>query len=148
MVKVPINCDVKAVLKAAGVAVPSGHAVIDGGPAMGRIINPSTAKITKKTKSLLILPEEIPAIAFKSISTERVLKRNSSACCQCSYCTDMCPRHLIGYSLQPHKTIRAVGANQINRPDDLLTASLCSGCGLCTFMACCQGLALPQPWRR
>ncbi len=141
VVKVPINCNVAAVLKAAGVTVPAGHSVLDGGPAMGRIINPATAKITKKTKSLLILPDEIPAIAFKSITTERMLKRTSSACCQCSYCTDMCPRHLIGYPLQSHKTIRAVASAQLNHPDDLLTASLCSGCGVCTLMACCQGIA-------
>lgn len=140
VVKVPINCDVKAVLKAAGIMVPPGHTVLDGGPAMGRIINPNTAKITKTTKSLLILPDEIPAVALKSTSIERVLKRASSACCQCSYCTDLCPRHLIGYPLQSHKTLRAVGSNQIGHPDDLLTASLCSGCGVCTYMACCQGI--------
>ncbi len=140
VVKVPINCDVKNVLKAAGVSVPPNHTVLDGGPAMGSVINVSVAKITKKTKSLLILPNEIPAIVFKLVSTERVLKRTSSACCQCSYCTDMCPRHLIGYPLQPHKTLRAVGSNMVNHPEDLLTASLCSGCGVCTLMACCQGI--------
>ncbi len=141
VVKVPINCDVKAVLKAAGVTVPPNHTVLDGGPAMGRIINLNIAKITKKTKSLLILPDEIPAIAFKSTSVERVIKRTSSACCQCSFCTDMCPRHLLGYPIQPHKTLRAVGSGQISHPNDLLTASLCSGCGVCTLMACCQGIA-------
>ncbi len=140
VVKVPVNCDVKAVLKAAGISVPPGHTVLDGGPAMGRIINPNTAKITKKTKSLLILPDEIPAVAMKTTSTERVLKRASSACCQCSFCTDMCPRHLIGYPIQSHRTLRAVGSGQISSPNDLLTASLCSGCGVCTFMACCQGI--------
>jgi len=141
VVKVPINCDVKAVLKAAGVTVPPNHTVLDGGPAMGRIINPNIAKITKKTKSLLILPDEIPAITFKSTSAERVIRRTSSACCQCSFCTDMCPRHLLGYPIQPHKTLRAVGSGQISHPNDLLTASLCSGCGICTLMACCQGIA-------
>jgi Na+-translocating ferredoxin:NAD+ oxidoreductase RnfC subunit len=141
VVKVPINCDVKNVLKAVGITVPPDHTMLDGGPAMGSIINPAIAKITKKTKSLLILPDEIPAIAFKSVSTERVLKRTPSACCQCYYCTEMCPRHLIGYPLEPHKTLRAVGSSIVDHPDDLLTASLCSGCGVCTLMACCQGLA-------
>ncbi|HEX2985586.1 MAG TPA: 4Fe-4S dicluster domain-containing protein [Caproiciproducens sp.] len=140
VVKVPINCEVKNVLKAAGVTVPEGCSVVDGGPAMGGIINPDVAKVTKKTKSLLVLPNEIPALAFKRVSTERVLKRTSSACCQCTFCTDMCPRHLLGYPIQPHKTLRAVGANLLNHPDDLLTASLCCGCSVCTLMACCQGI--------
>ena len=141
VVKVPINCNVKAVLTAAGVAVPENCSVLDGGPAMGKVINPAAAIITKKTKSLLILPNEIPAIAFKSVTAQRAVIRTSSACCQCSYCTDMCPRHLIGYPIQPHKTLRAVGSEMTAHPDDLLTASLCSGCGVCTLMACCQGIA-------
>lgn len=141
VVKVPINCSVSAVLQAAGVTVPAGCSVLDGGPAMGRIIDPNTAKITKKTKSLLILPNEIPAIVVKSMSAERMVRRTSSACCQCSFCTDMCPRHLLGYPIQPHKTMRAVSSSLVNRPDELLTASLCSGCSVCTLMACCQGIA-------
>lgn len=140
VVKVPINCSVKNVLKAAGVTVSPGHTVLDGGPAMGNIINVNLANITKKTKSLLILPSDIPAVTFKSVSAERVLKRTSSACCQCFYCTDMCPRHLIGYPLEPHKTLRAAGSGKIQNPNDLVTASLCSGCGVCTLMACCQGI--------
>lgn len=141
VVRVPINCGVKNVLDAAGITVPEGHVVIDGGPMMGNIINPLTAKITKKTKSLLVLPDTIAAVTFKIAPVEQLLKRTPSACCQCSYCTDMCPRYLLGYPLAPHKTLRAVGTNTFTTPDDLLTASLCSGCGLCTLIACCQGIA-------
>lgn len=139
--RVPVGCEVKRVFKAAGVSVPEGHVVLDGGPAMGNIINPNFAIVTKRTKSLLILPADIPAVAFKSASAKRLMKRTPSACCQCFHCTEICPRHLIGYPLEPHKTLRAV-ANQISEhPEDLLTASLCSGCGVCTLMACCQDVA-------
>lgn len=140
VLRVPVNCSVKSVLAAAGVNVPEGYVVVDGGPAMGAIINPALEVVTKKTKALLILPESIPAVAAKQAPIERLIKRTSSACCQCMYCTEMCPRHLIGYPLQPHKTLRTVGANSFATPEDLLTASLCSGCGVCTLMACCQGI--------
>lgn len=140
VVRVPVGTSVGALLKKAGVFVPEGYVVIDGGPAMGSIVSPATAIITKKTKSLLILPETIPAIQTKRAKVERLLKRTPSACCQCMMCTEMCPRHLLGYPLQPHKTLRAAGANMIAKPEDLLTASLCSGCGVCTMMACCQGI--------
>lgn len=140
VVKVPINCSVAAVFRSAGVIVPEGCSVLDGGPAMGKIIHPGTAAVTKKTKSLLILPNEIPAIAVKNISAERMVRRTSSACCQCSFCTDLCPRHLLGYPVQPHRTMRAVSAGLV-QPNDLLTAALCSGCSVCTLMACCQGVA-------
>lgn len=140
VVRVPVNTNVKDLLAAAGVSVPEGHVVIDGGPAMGNLINPLTAKVTKKTKAVLILPDSIPAITAKTAPVERLLRRTPSACCQCSFCTDLCPRHLLGYPLAPHKTLRAVGTNTFTKPEDLLTASLCSGCGLCTLMACCQGI--------
>lgn len=140
VVRVPINCSVKAVLAAAGVTVPEGYAVIDGGPAMGNLISPATALVTKKTKALLVLPEEIPAVTSKQTAIHRILVRTPSACCQCMLCTDLCPRHLLGYPLQPHKTLRAAGSGIYTKPDDLLTASLCSGCGVCSLMACCQGI--------
>ncbi len=141
VVTVPVNSNVRDVLQAAGVAVPPSHVVLDGGPAMGNIIDPGTAKITKKTKSLLILPDDIPAVTFKTVRTERVLVRTPSACCQCFSCTEMCPRHLLGYPLQPHKTLRYMGMTEEAGLGDFSTASLCSGCGVCTLMACCQGIA-------
>lgn len=140
VVRVPVGSSVAAVLRKAGVTVPEGHVVIDGGPAMGSVVSPASAVVTKKTKSLLILPETSPAVQAKRANLERLIKRTPSACCQCMLCTDMCPRHLLGYPLEPHKTLRAAGANLIANPSDLLTASLCSGCGVCTLIACCQGV--------
>ena len=32
-----------------------------------------------------------------------------SACDQCSYCTEFCPRYLLGYEVQPHKVMRSLG---------------------------------------
>ena len=32
-----------------------------------------------------------------------------SACDQCSYCTEFCPRYLLGYDVQPHKVMRTLG---------------------------------------
>lgn len=137
--RVPVGSSVQAVLEAAGVSVPPGHVVVDGGPAMGNPINPLVAVVTKKTKSLLILPDSIPAVVFKMAPVERMLLRTSSACCQCFRCTELCPRHLLGYPLEPHRTLR--GAAAAASYEMLATASLCSGCGVCTLMACCQGIA-------
>lgn len=139
--RVPINCNVKDVFKAAGISVPSEHTVVDGGPAMGNIINPDSAVVTKKTKALLILPDNIPAVVSKTIPASRMLKRTSSACCQCFHCTEICPRYLLGYPIEPHKTLRTVGMEMTEYPENLKTASLCSGCGVCTLMACCQGVS-------
>ncbi|MCI8756321.1 MAG: hypothetical protein HFG18_06980 [Oscillospiraceae bacterium] len=140
VIRVPVGTNVGALLRKAGVTVPEGYVVLDGGPAMGAIVSPATAIVTKKTKSLLILPETIPAVQAKRANVQRLLKRTSSACCQCMMCTEMCPRHLLGYPLQPHRTLRAAGSGNISHPEDLLSASVCSGCSVCTLMACTQGI--------
>lgn len=139
--RVPIDCSVQEVFRAAEITVPEGHVVIDGGPAMGNVVSAGAAAVTKKTKSLLILPEDNPAVVFKTASVSRLLKRTPSACCQCFHCTEICPRNLIGYPLEPHKTLRASEAEISSHPEDLASASLCSQCGVCTLVACCQGIA-------
>ena len=130
----------KELLNSLNIEIPDGHVVIDGGPAMGNIINPSVAVITKTTKSLLILPNTIPAVTSKLQSDSISLKRAASACCSCSRCTDLCPRHLLGYSLEPHKIIRAANSGEID-PQLYKNAQLCCGCGVCEIVACCNGLS-------
>ena len=140
-VEVPIGTNVQELLSHYRIKVPEDCVVIDGGPAMGKIINPSAAVITKTTKSLLILPEDIPAVIGKTASTAHILKKASSVCCQCNMCSDLCTRALLGYPISPSHTVRAVAAMAVGNPQDYLTAQLCSGCGVCELMACCQGIS-------
>lgn len=65
-----------------------------------------TAVVTKTTSGILILPEDGSIAQKTQISLQHMLNRARSACIQCSYCTQMCPRHLIGHPLQPHKIMR------------------------------------------
>lgn len=140
VLKAYIGTPVSELLDKLSVSVPEDHVLIDGGPAMGRIINPATAVITKTTKSLLVLPKTIPAIISKLTNDELSMKRAASACCSCSRCTDLCPRHLLGYSLEPHKAIRAASAGEID-PQLYTNAQLCCACGVCEIAACCHGLS-------
>ena len=141
VVKVPIGIPVSELFHYLGVVVPDDCVVLDGGPAMGNIIAPKTYHITKTTKSFLILPQNIPAITGKTTNPDNMVKRSSSTCCQCSMCTDMCPRALIGYPLKPHKIVRTVNAGITSNPQDYLAASVCSSCGVCELTACCQGIS-------
>ncbi len=140
VLKAYVGTPVNELLDKLGVSVPETHVVIDGGPAMGNIINPVVDVITKTTKSLLILPKTIPAVRTKLGSQELAIKRASSACCSCSRCTDLCPRHLLGYSLEPHKIIRAAAAGTLD-PELYKNAQLCCGCGVCEIVACCHELS-------
>lgn len=140
VLKAYIGTPVKELFNSLNIEVPEGHVVIDGGAAMGNIINPSVAVITKKTNGILILPDIITAVTSKLQSDDISLKRAASACCSCSRCTDLCPRHLLGYSLEPHKIIRAANAGVID-PQLYKNAQLCCGCGVCEIIACCNGLS-------
>ena len=103
---VPVGTPVRELMQKYGFSVPEDCVMIDGGPAMGPIIDPNTAVITKTTKGLLVLPRMIPAIQSKLAKNRTVMTHASANCCQCSLCTDMCPRALIGYPLKPHKIVR------------------------------------------
>lgn len=141
VVKVPIGTSVAELFERNSIKVPEGYAVLDGGPSMGKVIDPERAVVTKTTKGLLVLPESCEAVKSKFIDGEMSVARAETACCQCTRCTDMCPRGLLGYPLEPHKMVRtAKGAAQV-MPEMVLTATLCCGCGVCETLACCQGIS-------
>ena len=106
VVKVPIGTSVAELFEKNSITIPEGYTVLDGGPSMGKVIDPENAVITKTTKGLLILPDNCEAILSKYLDGEKSIARAETACCQCTRCTDMCPRHLLGYPLEPHKMVR------------------------------------------
>lgn len=141
VVKVPIGIEVSALFEQNSIIVPEGHVVIDGGPSMGKVIDPESAVVTKTTKGLLILPEEIEAVMTKFIDGDKSIARAETACCQCTRCTDMCPRALLGYPLEPHKMVRTAKSAVTIMPEMVLSATLCCGCGICESLACSQGIS-------
>ena len=141
VIKVPVGARVADIFKVLGINIPEGYTVIDGGPSMGKIINHSTYTVTKTTKGILILPDDTQAILSKRMSPQMATVRAETACCQCTRCTDMCPRNMLGYPLEPHKMVRtAMGVAEV-MPEMVLSATLCCGCGICESLACCQGIS-------
>ena len=141
VVKVPIGTPIRELLEKNSITIPEDHTLIDGGPSMGKVINPNSAVVTKTTKSLLILPNDCEAIRTKYISGEMSVARAETACCQCTRCTDLCPRHLLGYPLEPHKMVRTAKGAVTVMPEMVITANLCCGCGICESLACSQGIS-------
>ena len=141
VVNVPIGATVADVFEKNSITIPEGHTVIDGGPGMGKMINPEQAVVTKTTKGLLILPDACEAVQSKHINGEKSIARAETACCQCTRCTDMCPRALLGYPLEPHKMVRTAKGAASVMPEMVLSATLCCGCGICETLACCQGIS-------
>lgn len=139
--RVPIGTPVADLFERLGIEVDEDHVVIDGGPSMGKIINHNIAEVGKTTKALIVLPKNTRAVESKTLNERLAVTRAETACCQCTRCTDMCPRALLGYPLEPHRMVRtAMGAAEA-MPEMVLTATLCCGCGICENLACSQGIS-------
>ncbi len=138
--RLPIGTTVAAALALAGVERLEGLSVLDGGPMMGRLVADLGQPITKTTKGLVVLPAGHQIIRRRTMPVEALLKQAHAACIQCRYCTDLCPRYLLGHSLEPHKIMR--GVKHIRGQEALLKMALaCSECGVCEQYACPLGLS-------
>jgi Na+-translocating ferredoxin:NAD+ oxidoreductase RnfC subunit len=139
-IKAPIGMKLSELLSAAGYTNLEGKAIINGGPMMGNLVNLETDVVTKTTKGLLVFPETHSIIQRKRRPMSMTLKRASAACCNCSMCSDVCPRQLLGYDLHVHKTVRAASHGEVANTESFLQSALCCGCGVCTVIGCQQML--------
>jgi Na+-translocating ferredoxin:NAD+ oxidoreductase RnfC subunit len=129
--EVPVGISVKDLLKLTG--NDSGleeKGVLLSGVMMGTLCEDLAAPIDKRIGSVVVLPLENEVMVRKSLPVETIVKRAASVCCQCTLCTELCPRHLMGHGITPHKIMRAICWGTAFAPD-LGGALFCSGCGLC-----------------
>ncbi|WP_407309034.1 4Fe-4S dicluster domain-containing protein [Desulfosporosinus sp. SB140] len=140
-VTVPIGTSLEEVLVLAGGGRGDDLAYILGGPMMGNLVTDFTIPVTKVTGGLIALPKDHPLIRRKQMSLENVLKIARTVCEQCSFCTELCPRHMIGHELLPHRLIRAVNYRAMGDLATLSSALICSECGVCEAYACPVGIS-------
>ncbi len=138
-VKVPVGMSVKEVIKLAEPKIEN-FSVLDGGPMMGKLIEDLDSPVMKTTTGLIVLPKDHQVIMNKTLEMRKILRR-TMLCMQCTDCTELCPRYLIGHSLKPHKIMRHVGYEMRKELNDITAAFLCSECGLCNLYACPFGLS-------
>lgn len=113
----------------------AGKGILLSGVMMGEFTEDLTRPIDKRTGAVVVLPRDNEVIVRKSLPVETIVRRAASVCCQCTFCTELCPRHLIGHAITPHKIMRSVGWTRVFTPD-IAGALFCSGCGLCGVYAC------------
>jgi len=140
IVRAPIGMKISEFLAECGCTDLDGKAVIDGGPMMGRLVNPDKDVITKTTKGILVFPETHSVIQRKRAPMSVTLKRASAACCGCHMCTDMCPRYLLGHNIRVDRVLRAASHSEVTNVSAFTDTALCCGCGVCTVIACQQML--------
>ncbi len=139
-VKAPVGMKISELLSVCGYGDLDGKAVVNGGPMMGKLVDLENDTVTKTTKGLLIFPETHSIIQRKRMPMSMTLKRASAACCNCHMCSDVCPRNLLGYDINVHKTLRAASHSEVQDTEAFLQSALCCGCGVCTVIGCQQML--------
>jgi len=139
----PIGISYRDAIRMAGGATVSANGTIGvfvGGVMMGNLEFDLDLPVTKTTAGLIVLPSNHKLVLRKNQPERSMHRIGKSACDQCSYCTEFCPRYLLGYDVQPHKVMRSLGFTRTD--EDLWNqwAQLCCACGLCTLYACPEDL--------
>ena len=134
--RVPIGTSAEEVIQLAGGPTIDDFNVVMGGPMMGRVLKSTAEPVVKTTSGIIVLPWHHNVIRDKSRDLDRMRFIAKSACTQCQRCTDLCPRNMIGHSLEPHKIMRHLAYNPGMTGEVLEDALICSECGVCEKFAC------------
>jgi len=137
---VPIGTSFKDVIAFAGGSKVKDYGVFVGGVMMGQLTFDLEEVVTKTTAGLIVLPKDHYLIKRKNQPEQNWHRIGKSACDQCSYCTEFCPRYLLGYQVEPHKVMRSLGFTKTGASVWNQMAELCCSCGLCTLYACPEDL--------
>ena len=139
-VRVPLGTSIEETVRLAGANTTKNAVYFIGGPMMGRI-GSGVEPVTKTTNAVLVLPEDHLVIQKNRKNTSIDLKRAAASCCQCSMCTDLCPRNRLGHPIEPHLFMRAATCKDIQEPNIFINTLFCSSCGLCEMYSSMQGLS-------
>ena len=136
----PIGTSFRDLIALAGGAAVGEFGVFVSGIMMGTLTFDLDDVVTKTTGGLIVLPRDHYLMTRRTRSRQEMNHIGKSACDQCSYCTEFCPRYLLGYEVQPHKVMRSLGFTATGADTWNQWAELCCACGLCTLYACPEDL--------
>lgn len=142
---VPVGTSFRRCIELAGGAKIPDYYVISGGPMMGKpVYDVENAFVTKTTSGILVLQADCYHANSNAVEIRHMLNRARSCCIQCSRCSQMCPRHMLGHPIEPHRIMRKAALttdifSMLDDPD-VRNAQLCCECGICESFACPMGL--------
>jgi Na+-translocating ferredoxin:NAD+ oxidoreductase RnfC subunit len=136
----PVGTPFRDLIAAAGGATVSDFGIFVSGIMMGTLSFDLDDVATKTTGGLIVLPREHYLMTRRTRSIPEMHRIGKSACDQCSYCTEFCPRYLLGYDVQPHKVMRSLAFSATGADIWNQWSELCCACGICTLYACPEDL--------
>jgi Na+-translocating ferredoxin:NAD+ oxidoreductase RnfC subunit len=137
---VPVGTPFRDLIELAGGAAVADFGIFVSGIMMGTLTFDLDDVVTKTTGGLIVLPRDHYLMTRRTRSQQEMNRIGKSACDQCSYCTEFCPRYLLGYEVMPHKVMRSLGFTLTGGEIWNQWSELCCACGICTLYACPEDL--------
>lgn len=139
-VVVPLGTSFRDCLELAGGVTCDDPVVLTGGVMMGGFSDNLDEPITKTIGGLIVLPRDHYLVGRKTAPREAYTRVGHGQCDQCSMCTEMCPRYLMGYPIEPHKVMRNLLMTGEEKQRLSLWAQYCCECNICSLIACPEQL--------
>ena len=137
--RVPIGISIGEVIEAAGGAAVDDFSVLLGGVMMAKPAAGLDVPVTKTTGGIIVLPSSHSLILRHAAKWPVIARVGRSACDQCRFCTEFCPRYLLGHPIQPHRAMQSLGFSP--SPAEIIAGTLyCCECNLCSLYACPEDL--------
>jgi Na+-translocating ferredoxin:NAD+ oxidoreductase RnfC subunit len=136
---VPVGTSFSDIILAAGGVSVSEPAFVVGGAMMGYVECDLSKPVTKTTGGIIVLPQDHFVVRRKLWDWAKVIRVGRAACDQCSFCTELCPRNLLGHPIEPHRAMRSLGFSA-SAKSDVQGTQFCSECNLCSYCSCPEGL--------
>ncbi len=137
--RVPVGVTLRQCVEAAGgPSVPDANYIV-GGVMMGYLEENHDALVDKTTGGIVVLPNEHVIVRRRRQDWQQIVRIGRSACDQCSFCTELCPRWLLGHPIEPHRAMRSLEFNLVGEANVIGTAFCCE-CNLCSLYSCPEDL--------
>jgi Na+-translocating ferredoxin:NAD+ oxidoreductase RnfC subunit len=140
-VEVPVGTTYSEILSRFTITAEE-YVVRSGGLMMGVLEHDLNNVVSKRTSALIVLPaDHYCTTMYRRFSTDHAVDLIAKAACdQCSFCTELCPRYLLGHPVRPELAMRNRMFTREDQP--LMNAGnlSCCECNLCTMYACPEGL--------
>ncbi len=137
--RVPVGITLAECIAAAGGPTIADPHYIVGGVMMGYLEENHQALVDKTTGGVIVLPGDHVVVRRRRQDWRQITRIGRSACDQCSFCTELCPRWLLGHPIEPHLAMRSLEFNLVGESNVIGTAFCCE-CNLCSLYSCPEDL--------
>jgi Na+-translocating ferredoxin:NAD+ oxidoreductase RnfC subunit len=136
--RVPVGITIGEAIEAAGGPTVDDFGVLLGGVMMAKPASDLEVPVTKTTGGIVVLPASHSLIHRHNAPMIQVNRIGRSACDQCRFCTEFCPRFLLGHPIEPHRAMQSLGF--ATGADAMVATLYCCECNLCSLYACPEDL--------